>query len=725
MNLRNRTNLVVLWATLSLGALGCTSSSEDSNSTDDQASDSGSVLTDSLDDSSGSSSGEPGTACSNPVFPNPLRLPDSTGDASGSNGLSVTNLATDHPYLTPNGDGHHDDTVFTTSAVVGAQHAGQPLLVNYDFEIYSTEDCTRVDTDLSGTEAVSFDAVEVEVAVNQDFDDLQAGEIVTSLPDMSVSCTTTKSNRPDACVAFETTGKGVEHDLRTGDLGRVLIFPKSVRDSDEDGLVDKPDDDPKGGTATFTFDEPVRLDGVGFLDIDQNEAGGSMVVTTADGDLIEAEIPTAGNAERQTIDFDVEGVVSLEISLVSSGAITHIDYTRTEFQSGDGEGAADLLRVWDATSASGQVADGGYIFRVVADLVAADGTVIDTVESPFIGMLVDSNVADYEQSIPTSSCDSTVDGAGCQCPAADANCSFIEFEDLVDLSVDPAAAGAQFITTMVDPFSGRSMVVADVTDFNGGGLIPVTDGVWSDVDELQTFVSELTGVPPSTDGRLFNFDYVQIGYSTAVDDTELAASFNNVLLDLITDGSGNITIGGETTNIFEYLNQPFSAPDEYLIDFPRSGDECTRSGGFNGSASIEASFCVYAEAILLDSASELGVYSFRSSVFDIDVDEEPDATRELVCDGGVCGVRTYQSNYEISLESIYYTNDGTSLSIALLDDAVFTGPSISRLTDRLAEGGILSGECSRAIVEGDDVRTRMDSADGAVGDNCIINGIFD
>lgn len=677
------------------------------------------------DGESTSTPGQPGTACGFDVFASPTGLPDSTGEVVGPNGLLVTNLGTNHPYVTPNGDGRRDSTTFTTDAFVdGAlQDDAFTYDVHYRYEVLSAQTCEEVPVGLAGGGPVKFEEGVASVDAFEDFEGLPAGTILEDqLEGVTVSCTGARSNWPDACVLFDSEARGVRRGLRTDDQGNVVVIAKKLKDRNGDGLVDRPDTAPRGGEASFSFDDPVTLNSVGLLDVERHEPA-HLIVTALGGDETRIDVEGKRIGTLQTVDVGLENVVSVTVSLSGSGAITHLDYA-TEGPS-LGEGFATFLEDWDVTDVDGtQVGDGGYLYRVIVDLVRSDGVVVDAVESPYLGLLVDSSFADFDTGVALSSCDPASDPDECQCPAGDASCTFVEFSSLIDLRADPAAA-SDFISTTVDPSTGRTRVVADVTEFNGGGIVPKSDGQWDDADELRFFVSELTGVPSSGDERLINFDFVQIGEVTGYEDGELLSfGFNNLILDLITDADGNLTVGSNTVNVSEYLNLPVMAPEAYLIGDSRENQECTRSGGFNGSTSVASNGCVYAEAIEFDPLTELGLYVLRSSVFGVEQDGMPAVYREVSCDG-TCAARTFQQDVEVSFESVYYVEGFDGSEAAFTFEDVFVGPSVTRLIDRSFGSQILTGECTRSFVVASDLLIRLDAADGSVSETCIINGIFD
>ena len=119
-----------------------------------------------------------------------------------------------------------------------------------------------------------------------------------------------------------TPGSGVGNDTP---LGNVLIISEDADQSD-------PDDDAAGGTLTFSWDDPVTIDTVTLLDIDSNEAGGSVALffDQSGGLISSVPIPTLGNGSVQTLDINVEGVAEMQVNLVSSGAVAELVFREDE-----------------------------------------------------------------------------------------------------------------------------------------------------------------------------------------------------------------------------------------------------------------------------------------------------------------------------------------------------------------------------------------------------------
>lgn len=129
-----------------------------------------------------------------------------------------------------------------------------------------------------------------------DFNNLLHGEIVTNQYFLSHGLTISGVNYdgPDAVVAFDSNRTGTpDPDLQgknwsTGniasgtDMGKMLILPENVKDLNNNGRVDVPDDEGSrpAGYFTFTWDAPISLFGVSVIDIEgvtERTPGGHLI----------------------------------------------------------------------------------------------------------------------------------------------------------------------------------------------------------------------------------------------------------------------------------------------------------------------------------------------------------------------------------------------------------------------------------------------------------------
>lgn len=117
----------------------------------------------------------------------------------------------------------------------------------------------------------------------------------------------------DAMIFDSANTTGGDSDLGFDNQGKILIIS-------EDGDSSDPDDNYRGGTITFDFDNPSDLHDIKVLDIE--ESGGTIDLYDADGALIKSvAIPAAGDNSIQTVLLDASGVASMDINLVGSGAV--------------------------------------------------------------------------------------------------------------------------------------------------------------------------------------------------------------------------------------------------------------------------------------------------------------------------------------------------------------------------------------------------------------------
>lgn len=181
-----------------------------------------------------------------------------------------------------------------------------------------------------------------------DFDGYAAGTVIDneySALGVTIAANNGRSSGPDIAMIFDSSAPtGNDYDLGTPNqnfsglgvgsggssgavgensqaLGNVLIIS-------EDGDSNDPDDEAHGGTITFTFDNAVRIDHIGLLDIDTNENGGTVVTLMTNSGQQSFNIAALGNNSFQQIPIDVDEVTSLVVTFPGSGAITELKFTK-------------------------------------------------------------------------------------------------------------------------------------------------------------------------------------------------------------------------------------------------------------------------------------------------------------------------------------------------------------------------------------------------------------
>jgi len=114
-------------------------------------------------------------------------------------------------------------------------------------------------------------------------------------------------------------------------LGNVLIIAEDLHDfSPEDGLVDDPDDEARGGLITADFPVPVTVDYIKILDMDDRARGSSIKLYDEVSLLADIDIPLLGDNSVQTIDLHgYHDLTRMEIFFRGSGAIAELQFHTT------------------------------------------------------------------------------------------------------------------------------------------------------------------------------------------------------------------------------------------------------------------------------------------------------------------------------------------------------------------------------------------------------------
>lgn len=665
------------------------------------------ILLDTVENSEG---GIAGQACGSAVLPAPVAIPDNSANNS-SNLLTVRNVAVDHPLLTPNQDGRHDVTEFNADFVVtNPGVAGRAYHLDWRIRLTNLDSCQNTVIASNSVPVVFPQAPETIV---EEFEGLAEGTVLSAQPEgFQMACA--EDGRPAACITLDSAGQRAEFAMRSAELGHIVVLAKSVVDQDGDGVVDRPDNASRGGTMVLTFDSPVRLNSLGFKDVDWNEAG-TAVVTTASGSS-SFGLPRGDNGAQTRLFLGMDDVVSVELNFEGSAALTDVDFTRGSTLSGAAE--INVRHLWDG----GGLADGHYGFLVEADLRDTVEGVTDGVASLPVAMALTQATVDFDQQPPLGVCDPQLDEGGCQCAETDPTCS-VSYLDAVPTPQDFLLLAPTFVVSEVDT-EGRYSVTANLDQLDSAGLVFKGDGVWASGAELQAYVTALTGVPASADGRLFNFDFTQVGTSTPVNATGFANyRFNHLILDLITDEDGGITIDGTRVSVAELLNSTDSGIAAYDFAETFAGTECTNNAGLNGSNTLEAKFCAFSDGMELGDG--VGLYVFRNSAFDVVADGVPSVERQSFCDGDGCAVRTLRRPLDVTIDGFFYALTQFGLEVVRTDSVFAQAGALSRTLDRGPISAVLSGQCARTFVENPELRVRMDASDGAVGTTCVINGYFE
>lgn len=111
-------------------------------------------------------------------------------------------------------------------------------------------------------------------------------------------------------------------------LGNVLIIAENLTDvSPQDGLVDNPDDEARGGAITARFAFGVTVNRLTLLDIDDQSRGSSVRLFNEAGLLVDYPVPLLGDNSVQEIALDTyDGVTRMEIFFRGSGAVGGLEF---------------------------------------------------------------------------------------------------------------------------------------------------------------------------------------------------------------------------------------------------------------------------------------------------------------------------------------------------------------------------------------------------------------
>ena len=130
---------------------------------------------------------------------------------------------------------------------------------------------------------------------------------------------------PDAIIVFDTNRPPTHDPDLAVNIGNIAILAKNLTDSNNDGLVDDPDENNFGGKVTFTFDQDVSIGSFVFVDHDHQPADFAAAYD-ANGSLIsKVLIPVAANGSVQTVNVGANGVRRFELVYRDSGGFTGIE----------------------------------------------------------------------------------------------------------------------------------------------------------------------------------------------------------------------------------------------------------------------------------------------------------------------------------------------------------------------------------------------------------------
>jgi hypothetical protein len=178
--------------------------------------------------------------------------------------------------------------------------------------------------------------------VSVDFDNYTAGTVLSN-QDTNFEVTVNSNGSVDQAMIFDSAnptggdadlgtpnqvfggpgiGNGGESDPGVNDiyLGNLLIIS-------EDGDSNDPDDEASGGQIIFTFNYPVKIDEITFVDIEENEAAVSIELYDDRDDPINSYMSIGyGNNSVETISMGDEDITTVVFNFGKSGAIANFEY---------------------------------------------------------------------------------------------------------------------------------------------------------------------------------------------------------------------------------------------------------------------------------------------------------------------------------------------------------------------------------------------------------------
>lgn len=170
-----------------------------------------------------------------------------------------------------------------------------------------------------------------------DFDDLDENQLVSEYQGVKISGSPTDvisfdSVDPQMCEKFNDDDlihtapiPGFDPDFT---FGTVLVLKHRAN-------LSCANDDPRGGTMTFEFPEPVMVNSATLFDTDDPKGkvpnSGEVTFFDSDGNVISmVEIPVIEDGDFQILSFDAVGVTKMEVKLLGSGAVDNICYKNME-----------------------------------------------------------------------------------------------------------------------------------------------------------------------------------------------------------------------------------------------------------------------------------------------------------------------------------------------------------------------------------------------------------
>ncbi len=158
-----------------------------------------------------------------------------------------------------------------------------------------------------------------------DFAGLSNGEVLDDqFADLGItfSAFSNKKSTHSALIFDTDLDNTADPDLEQN-VGNVMIIAENLKDRDNDGLIDSPDDNARGGSITVMFDQPFFVES--FLALDLERAGSQVIAFDAEGsEILRTDLPRTGDSQNEEVELNVGGVSKLMFQYRDSGAFTNL-----------------------------------------------------------------------------------------------------------------------------------------------------------------------------------------------------------------------------------------------------------------------------------------------------------------------------------------------------------------------------------------------------------------
>lgn len=347
----------------------------------------------------------------------------------------------------------------------------------------------------------------------------------------SVGLTITSAKAANPPMIFDSANPtGNDWDLQTPGWhpsnqiarGNILIIS-------EDGDASDPDDNRRGGTLIFTFDEAVQLDSLSLLDNQSRRT--KIQIFAPDGSLLRSiSVPKGRNNAIQQIDLNTDNAAYMTVKLGGSGAITELTYNQAQYGDVDADTGPGPSLVTGGTAA-----------------------LTYTVTNTGVNALTDLVVSD-ELGTP----DAAIDENGFNTGDTDLDGVFDPGETWIYTRTTTVGENSNSLTatatgTPINPFAFTGFTVndTDATFFQGG--LSETPGSDNGVDELEP-VYVLAGFTGGTqDNSAGSVESIDTWYDSVLNELGFRAEFATVAGQLpdvftLTFGAGSDVLTIDATD---------------------------------------------------------------------------------------------------------------------------------------------------------------------------------